>query len=261
MNKINFRKNSADFCLVCLSMEFIRNQLPNALTCLNLLCGLSGIVLLAEGGKEAFPALCKLVFIAGAADFFDGFLARLLRSASSIGKDLDSLADAVTFGVLPGIACYFALKETGAGLWAWTGLLVPLISVIRLARFNNDPGQSLSFKGVPTPANAFFLIFLLDARFFGSGWVSRLIPDTATLSLIILASSWMLLAPFRILALKFKSYSWKANQEKYLLIITCLILTGIFGKDSAPLLYLSYIGFSLWYGFRQRKNPPFQADF
>lgn len=239
----------------------MRNQLPNALTCLNLLCGLIGIVFLAEDGIQAFPALCYLVFFAGAADFFDGFLARLLRSASSIGKDLDSLADSITFGVLPGMASYFALKETGAGSLAWLSLLTPLFSVIRLARFNNDPGQSASFKGMPTPANAFFLIFLLDAHFFGNGWVSRLLLDTPTLSLIILFSSWMLLSPLRILALKFKSYNWKANQEKYLLLISGLLLTGVFGRDSVPLLYLAYIAFSVWNGFRMRKNPPIQADF
>jgi hypothetical protein len=96
-------------------MQFLRNNLPNLLTCLNLLCGLSGLILMAEYGIQAMPMLCILVFLAGVADFFDGFLARMLGSVSAIGKDLDSLADSVTFGVLPGMAAYFSLKEAGAG--------------------------------------------------------------------------------------------------------------------------------------------------
>jgi len=236
-------------------MDFLRNQIPNLLTCINLTCGLAGIVLLAENGKEAFPDLCLLAFVAGAADFLDGFAARMLRSVSSIGKDLDSLADAVSFGVLPGIACYFALKETGAGSWSWLALITPVFSVIRLARFNNDPGQSASFKGVPTPANAFFLLFLLDAHFHGNGWVSRILLDTPTLSLILVLSSFMLLAPFRILALKFKSYGWNSNQEKYLLLASGILLIAFFQKDAVPLIYLSYLGLSMAYGIRNRKIP------
>lgn len=234
-------------------MDFIRNQFPNFLTCLNLLCGLSGIVLLSEQGINALPTLTYLLFFAGAADFFDGFSARMLRSVSSIGKDLDSLADAVTFGVLPGLAGYFALQECGAGNWSWIALCTPLLSVIRLARFNNDPGQSDSFKGVPTPANAFFIIFFLDGCFFGYGILSEINPDTASISAILLISSYLLLSPFRMMALKFKSYSWKNNQEKYLLLVISLMLIGVFRRDAVPLIYVSYLLFSFIQNFRLRK--------
>ena len=235
-------------------MDFIRNQFPNFLTCLNLLCGLTGIVLLSEQGIAAFPTLGLLVFLAGVADFFDGFSARLLHSASGIGKDLDSLADAVTFGVLPGLAGYFALKEAGAGQWAWVALSTPLFSVIRLARFNNDPGQSDSFKGVPTPANAFFLIFLLEGHFSGKGILSEIALDSSTLSAIILISSYLLISPFRILALKFKSYAWRSNQEKYLLLGMSLLLIAFFQKDAVALIYPAYLLLSFLHSFRLRKS-------
>lgn len=234
-------------------MEFLRNQIPNFFTCLNLLCGLTGIVLLAEQGISALPVLSQLVFLAGAADFLDGFLARLLRSASSIGKDLDSLADAVTFGVLPGLASYYAMKESGAGSFSWLALIIPLFSVIRLARFNNDTGQTTSFKGVPTPANAFFLLFFLDAHFYGKGWVSELVLDLPTLSILVLVSSWLLLSPFRMLALKFKAYSWKPNLEKYILMAGGMLLIALFRKDSAPFIYLLYLILSFIFDLRNKQ--------
>ena len=237
-------------------MGFIRNQLPNFLTCLNLLCGLSGLILLNEQGINAFPALSLLVFLAGTADFLDGFVARMLGSVSAIGKDLDSLADAVTFGVLPGMAFYLAMQQNGAGSLSWLALAIPLFSVIRLARFNNDASQSATFKGVPTPANAFFLLFFLDAHFFGHGWVSQLRLDATTLSMVVLISSWLLLSPFRMLAFKFSAYSWKANLEKYLLLATGILLMALLQKDSAPLIYILYLLLSFLFTFRSRKYKP-----
>jgi CDP-diacylglycerol--serine O-phosphatidyltransferase len=236
-------------------MNFIRNQIPNFITCLNLVCGLAGIVLLSEQGIRALPQISLLVFLAGVADFFDGFSARLLRSVSAIGKDLDSLADAITFGVLPGMASYVALKECQAGDWSWMALILPVFSVIRLARFNNDPGQSTSFKGVPTPATAFFIVFLLEANFSENGWLSGIRLDSSMLSAIIAISSALLLAPFRIIALKFKSYGWKENLEKYALLASIPVFIAFFQKDSVPLIYFLYLYFSLIYGFRTRRIP------
>jgi CDP-diacylglycerol--serine O-phosphatidyltransferase len=194
-------------------MNFLRQNIPNLLTCLNLTCGLIGLVLLAENGIEALPELCILVFLAGIADFLDGFAARLLGSASPIGKDLDSLADAVTFGVLPGLAGYICLKDLQAGELAWLALSTPIFSVIRLARFNNDPGQSDSFTGVPTPANAFFLIFLFERIFFGDGILADVDMNASLLTAIILVSSLLLVSPFRIISLKVSRKGLKANLD------------------------------------------------
>lgn len=233
-------------------MKFLRDNIPNLLTCLNLVCGLAGIVLLSEQGIHALPDLCILLFIAGTADFLDGFAARLLGSASAIGKDLDSLADAVTFGVLPGIAGFFCLKQVQAGDLAWLALTTPVFSVIRLARFNNDPGQSESFTGVPTPANAFFLIFLFDGIFFGKGFFSQMEVNTALLVSIILVSSLLLISPFRITALKFKKKGFRENADKYLLGLAAVLLAIFFQKDAVPLVFVAYLLIS--FGFAFMKN-------
>ena len=235
-------------------MQFLKNNLPNLLTCLNLMCGLAGLIILAENGVPALPLLCLLVFLAGVADFFDGFLARALGSASAIGKDLDSLADAVTFGVLPGMASYFSLREAGAGELSWIALSVPLFSVIRLAKFNNDPGQSDSFSGVPTPANAFFLIYFFDAYFFGDGPVAAWQADYTTLSAMVFAAACLLLLPVRIIALKFKSMAWKKNWDKYLLLGLSAPLMLWLGKESVPLIFLLYLLLSFASAFQKAEK-------
>jgi CDP-diacylglycerol--serine O-phosphatidyltransferase len=235
-------------------MNFLRQNIPNLLTCLNLTCGLIGLVLLAENGIEALPELCILVFLAGIADFLDGFAARLLGSASPIGKDLDSLADAVTFGVLPGLAGYICLKDLQAGELAWLALSTPIFSVIRLARFNNDPGQSDSFTGVPTPANAFFLIFLFERIFFGDGIMADVDMNASLLTAIILVSSLLLVSPFRIISLKVSRKGLKANLDKYLLLASSLLLAVFLHKDAVAVVYPVYLLLSFAFQFIRTEN-------
>jgi CDP-diacylglycerol--serine O-phosphatidyltransferase len=235
-------------------MNFLRQNIPNLLTCLNLTCGLIGLVLLAENGIEALPELCILVFLAGIADFLDGFAARLLGSASPIGKDLDSLADAVTFGVLPGLAGYICLKNLQAGELSWLALSTPVFSVIRLARFNNDPGQSESFTGVPTPANAFFLIFLFDRIFFGDGILADMEINSSLLAGIIVISSLLLVSPFRIISLKVSRKGFKPNLDKYLLLAFGLLLAVFLHKDAVAVLYPVYLLLSFGFQFIRNEN-------
>jgi CDP-diacylglycerol--serine O-phosphatidyltransferase len=235
-------------------MNFLRQNIPNLLTCLNLTSGLIGLVLLAENGIEALPELCILVFLAGIADFLDGFAARLLGSASPIGKDLDSLADAVTFGVLPGLAGYICLKNLQAGELSWLALSTPVFSVIRLARFNNDPGQSDSFTGVPTPANAFFLIFLFDRIFFGDGILADMEINGSLLAGIIVISSLLLVSPFRIISLKVSRKGFKPNLDKYLLLASGLLLAVFLHKDAVAVLYPVYLLLSFGFQFIRNEN-------
>jgi len=235
-------------------MKFLRDNLPNLLTCLNLFCGLIGLVLLAEEGVLALPALCVLLILAGLADFLDGFVARLLDSASAIGKDLDSLADAVTFGVLPGIAGYLAIQHLGNQNFAWLALSTPVFSVIRLARFNNDPGQSDSFTGVPTPANAFFLIFLCERVLSGEGPLASMDMNPLLLASVFLFSSLMLVSPYRIIALKFKKKGFAPNAEKYILLLAGLLLVILFQKDAVPILYILYLLLSFAFSYRQNES-------
>ena len=140
----------------------LRNNLPNFVTCLNLFCGCVALVFCSEGSLLSASAMVLLAMVF---DFFDGMLARLLRSSSSIGKDLDSLADVVSFGVVPSMLLHEAVNRalefnTGT-LSAFTGVMLSWLPFIfalgaawRLAVFNNDPEQSTSFKGLPTPAAA-----------------------------------------------------------------------------------------------------------
>lgn len=155
----------------------LKRQIPNAITCGNLFCGCLAIIKLFEGN---LVWACYLVGIAAVLDFFDGFAARMLKVSSPIGKDLDSLADMVTFGVVPALIMFKLIDlsyivaftkslnstERGQDLWSnyqadnlikYTGLLIAVFSCIRLAKFNNDTRQSDSFIGVPTPANTIFI--------------------------------------------------------------------------------------------------------
>lgn len=158
----------------------IKKHIPNAITCGNLLCGCLAIIKIFEGN---LVLAAYLVMIAAVLDFFDGFAARMLKVSSPIGKDLDSLADMVTFGIVPAmimfklidVSCLLAFMKSKAaggdasGLWSeynsqnlikFAGLLIAVFSAIRLAKFNNDTRQSDSFIGVPTPANTLFVIGL-----------------------------------------------------------------------------------------------------
>jgi CDP-diacylglycerol---serine O-phosphatidyltransferase len=154
----------------------IKRNIPNALTCANLVCGVVGIIFLFSS-HEYWAAYC--IFIAGIFDFLDGFMARLLKVASPIGKDLDSLADGVTFGVLPSLILYKMLQMSTFAFFPkdeilttylpFAAILIALFSVIRLAKFNNDTRQSDSFIGVPTPSNGFCvagLLLLVDQQYF-----------------------------------------------------------------------------------------------
>jgi CDP-diacylglycerol---serine O-phosphatidyltransferase len=154
----------------------IKRNIPNALTCANLVCGVVGIIFLFSN-HEHWAAYC--IFIAGVFDFLDGFVARMLKVTSPIGKDLDSLADCVTFGILPSLILYKMLQMSTFAFFPkddmlntylpFVAILIALFSVIRLAKFNNDTRQGDSFIGVPTPANGFCvagLLLLVDQQYF-----------------------------------------------------------------------------------------------
>src|SRR5688572_25544027 len=136
-------------------MMYMIRHLPNFLTCCNLLCGCFGIVFLLE--DRAVPA-AYFVWVAGVFDFFDGFAARLLKVSSPIGRELDSLADMVTFGLLPGLIMYKLIgAHSDSDVFPYIGFMMAAFSALRLAIFNIDTRQSDSFIGLNTPANTFFI--------------------------------------------------------------------------------------------------------
>lgn len=220
----------------------IRRNIPNALTCGNLLCGCIGVV---EAFHNNLLLSCILIGIALIFDFFDGFLARLLKVASPIGKDLDSLADMVTFGLLPSIIVYQLLMQSIPdlfGIWkAYPAFIIAIFSAIRLAKFNNDPRQSDSFIGVPTPANAMLVASLpLIVHIEGGMW-KDIIINTNNLLVFSAIMSYLLVMEMPLIALKFKSFGWVGNEARYLLLLSTMILLLTLKIVAVPAILVLYI--------------------
>ena len=226
-----------------------------------MICGCIAIVQIFEGNLNW---AAYLVGIAGVFDFFDGFAARLLKVTSPIGKDLDSLADMVTFGVVPGLIMYkliflvylnanlsvsFELIEKKLYL-CYVAFLIPIFSAIRLAKFNNDTRQSDSFIGLPTPANAFFIASLV---FVSKDYGHRFTPEI--LCLLTLLLSLLLIAPMPLFALKFKSFGFKRNEIRYFFLgLSVVLLLGL-QTLGIPLIIILYILLSLINnGIKRRKR-------
>lgn len=217
-------------------MTLVRH-IPNTLTSLNLLCGCSGIMY-AFTSRIDLAIYC--IWVAMLFDFLDGFAARMLNVSSPIGKQLDSLADMVTFGVLPAIIMFQYYGMINQVWLKYTAFLIAIFSALRLAKFNIDDEQADEFIGVPTPANALFisgLYFLFDPfPVLQSQWI---------LIGITLISSFWLVAPQKLLSLKFKSFDFGTNAWRYTLIIISIILILLLQLKSLSIVILSYIILSI----------------
>ncbi|WP_159470647.1 CDP-diacylglycerol--serine O-phosphatidyltransferase [Dyadobacter sp. 3J3] len=220
-------------------------HIPNVLTCLNLLCGCIGVV---EAFHNNIVISCWLIGIALIFDFFDGFAARLLKVSSPIGRDLDSLADMVTFGLLPSIIIYQLLMQSIPdllGIWkAYPAFLIAIFSAIRLAKFNNDPRQSDSFIGVPTPAAALLIASLPLIIFNDESW-KPLIVNTNNLLMLTVVICYLLVSEIKLLALKFRSFGWKGNEARYSLMILTVVLLLLFKVLAVPIIFVAYLGLSV----------------
>lgn len=179
----------------------MKKHIPNFITLLNLTSGAVGLVFVING---EYNTAIYLVFLSGFFDFMDGYAARLLKAYSGIGKSLDSLADIVSFGVLPAIIAYSALsgntgENTIMGYLAWSALLIPSFSATRLAIFNNDESQELSFRGLPTPANAFLIVSAIYLYLNGG----KLITMNEFISIIlILTGCFLMISEVRMFSFK-----------------------------------------------------------
>jgi len=174
-------------------------------------------------------------------DFLDGFSARLLKVTNPIGKELDSLADMVSFGLLPGILMRNLLMNAGAGVWSWAGLLLTVFAALRLAKFNVDTRQSDSFIGVPTPAHALFICGIPSLMgLFPREWFGQ-IPLLGTTVLF----SWLMVAPIPLFALKFKTFDWNSNKLRFTFLVAAVLLIAFFKSAGVPLSILLYIVISL----------------
>ncbi|MEO6285047.1 MAG: CDP-diacylglycerol--serine O-phosphatidyltransferase [Dyadobacter sp.] len=233
----------------------IRRNLPNALTCGNLLCGCIGVV---EAFHNNLLLSCALIGIALIFDFFDGFLARILKVSSAIGKDLDSLADMVTFGLLPSIILYQLLMQSIPdllGIWkAYPAFIMAIFSAIRLAKFNNDPRQSDSFIGVPTPANAMLIGSLPLIVHTQDVFWKDLIINTNNLLILTVVMSYLLVMEMPLIALKFKHFQWKGNEARFILIILTMVLLITLKILAVPAILIIYILLSVVENLRKKKE-------
>ncbi len=229
----------------------MKKQIPNFITLLNLFCG-SIAVIFAVNGNMKLTAL--FVFLGVFFDFFDGLLARKLKVEGELGLQLDSLADMVTSGLVPGLVMFylFNLVNTEASnlnnYLPYFGLLITLASAYRLAKFNISTNQTNSFIGLPTPANALLILSLpLIIEFQNNDIMDAIILNKWFLIGITLLSSYLLNSNLKLLALKFKTWNFKGNAARYMLIILSIVLLVIFKFAAIPLIIASYIIISLIY--------------
>jgi CDP-diacylglycerol---serine O-phosphatidyltransferase len=223
--------------------------IPNFITLGNLLCGCLGIMFVFEGDLK-MASYC--IFLALILDFFDGFVARLLKSASEIGKELDSLADVVSFGVLPAFMLFSVLKNTYQifEYQHYVALVLALASALRLAKFNIDTRQSDSFIGVPTPANG-MIIAALPFIISETGLFAEICTNTYVLLAYALIMSYLLNAELPLFALKFKDFSWAKNNFRFIFLMFSLVLLALFKIAALPLIILSYILLSVFLNMKK----------
>ncbi len=225
----------------------ITRHIPNTLTCLNLF---SGCIACVMAFNANYQAALYFIILSAVFDFFDGMMARLLHAPSTIGKDLDSLADDVSFGVAPSVIVFSLFKEMHyppvmdgiAPFFPYLAFLISVFSALRLAKFNNDTRQTSSFVGLPVPANALFWASLV------TGQHDSLVAGgfhPVYLLLLVCLTSWLLVSEIPMFSLKFKNLSWKANKVSFIFLIVCIPLLAVLGISGFSAVIIWYILLSL----------------
>ena len=226
-----------------------KKHIPNSITLLNLFCGCIAITFVVQQQFEmAFYFVCLGIFL----DFFDGFFARLFQVSSPLGLQLDSLADMVTSGVVPGLTMFYMMLEafglqisdpfSGQYALAFLGFLVTLGSCYRLANFNIDTRQTDSFIGLPTPANALFILSLpLVLQYSDSMFVLEILTNYGVLLGITLLSVYILNAEIPLFSLKIKEFNFAKNKLQIIFLTTSVVLLGAFQFLGIPLVIILYV--------------------
>lgn len=228
-------------------MMTIQKHIPNAITLMNLFCGCIAVVFALNKEYEmAFYWVSLGIFL----DFFDGFFARLFQVSSPLGLQLDSLADMVTSGVVPGVVMYQLMGSASSfPKWDWVvepwpflGFLITLGSCYRLANFNIDTRQTDSFIGLPTPANALFILSLpLVLQYSNSFFMLELLTNPWVLLGITLLSGYMLNAEIPLFSLKIKEFSLKGNALQFSFLISSALLLVFLQYLGIPLVIVFYV--------------------
>jgi len=243
----------------------LKRHIPNIVTLLNLLSGCIALIFAVYGN---FIAAAVFVFLGVFFDFFDGLLARKLNVQSPLGIQLDSLADLVTSGVVPGIIMfklisltvdapdYSAYNDNWNSIFHWQefkmsvlpliGLFIPLASAYRLAKFNLDEDQQTYFKGLPVPANTLLILSLpLILEYQNSDLMNNIIINRWFLIGLTLLSCYLLNSKIKLFALKFKDWTFKANATRYMFLIISLVMLILLQFAAIPLVIVLYIILSL----------------
>ncbi len=239
----------------------MKRHIPNAITSLNLFCGCISIHQMSQGN---IAMAAGFILLAAFLDFFDGMAARMLGVSSEIGKQLDSLADVVSFGVAPSfIAFYLLYGSLENRFLAYLAFIIAIYSALRLAKFNIDDRQSDSFIGLPTPANALFWVGIALSYWqswnveYGK-WAAELWVDLSGESFFLFAGvfvlSYALVSELPLLSLKFKQFGWKGNEYRYILILISGIFIGLFLFASIPFILLLYLLISIIQSSRNTKQ-------
>lgn len=224
--------------------------LPNLLTCLNLCSGALAVLAVVNRQPNAVAIFMAVSLLA---DFLDGLVARALKQHSPIGKELDSLADVISFGLVPAFVMMFLLADNygfeSSGLIpfpAYWGLLIAAFSALRLAKFNLDERQSDSFLGLATPANSILImsIWLVKAH-HPQSWVSEFFTNPVLLFVLVPVCCYLLVSELPLMAFKFKGGGWAANQDKIIFPLIVLVFLLIFQLQALPFLVPFYIVYSL----------------
>ena len=202
----------------------IARHIPNTITCLNLL---SGTIAVIFGFKGEAEIAVYLVLAAAVFDFMDGFAARLLKSYSPMGKELDSLADLISFGLAPAMLLFHRYGLThGTGILTYIPLLIIVASALRLAKFNIDTRQTENFIGMPTPANAILIGMLIHFSSFNDIF-NPILDTTFFIPVMSIVLSFLLICNIPMFSLKLKSLKWKGNEKRFSLIISAFVLTAL----------------------------------
>ncbi|SFU62191.1 CDP-diacylglycerol---serine O-phosphatidyltransferase [Pustulibacterium marinum] len=238
----------------------MKKHIPNLITLLNLFSGCVAVLFAVHGNLEY---AAYFVFLGIFFDYFDGFAARMLHVQSELGLQLDSLADMVTSGVVPGVAMFQLLQwSTGSVMpensgWdhlligemnflPFVGLCITLASAYRLANFNIDENQTSSFIGLPTPANTLLILsFPLILQFQNSDSMQHLVMNKWFLLILTALSCYMLNAKIPLFALKFKTFGFKENAIRYIFLILSVIMLITMQFMAIPLIIVTYVLLSL----------------
>lgn len=230
----------------------MKKHIPNLITLTNLFCA-CGALVAVFGGR--FPLVALWLSIGLAADFLDGAVARALRVQSELGKQLDSLADMVAFGVVPGAIFYVLLRDSLLdNTFALAGFVLTIFACLRLAKFNLDTRQSNSFIGLPTPAAAIFTMSLMLMNHWNTMGLKTWIAEPAFLLSAIVGLSLLMVSEIPMFSLKFAHFKWQGNQIKFIFAAVAVVLL-LFLHEAAPaVVILTYATFSILQHLLNRKT-------